>query len=1277
MKQQFVLFIVSLILFEIDYNSAANWAVLVAGSNGWYNYRHQADLCHAYQILHKNGIPDSNIIVMMYDDLAHNRENPTKGIIINHPNGADVYHGVPHDYNGKNVTPKNFINILLGNKEAMRNIGSGKVLESGPDDNVFIYFTDHGAVGLVAFPTGVLYAKDFNDTIIKMYNEKKYKQMVIYIEACESGSMFENILLNNINIYATTASNAEESSYACYFDEKRQTYLGDLYSVVWMEDSDVEKINQESLYQQYLIAKRKTNTSHVMQYGDLILGKTHNVSEFQSTENFQHNFIQNYDNNIFQYDVVPSESVRLSIIARRLANIEENSIDKENLEHQLAQLIHERAIITNNMQKIASIAVSMNRGDYLETVIEKRLKLTEHDCYISVTQYIQEKCFDLQNEFVLNKLYIMVNLCEIGLDDLIINQAIDQIQMMNIDNNNNKFYFETKNYFIRFVPNEDNLDIINGDDKLNLIINPISRNIRHALEYCVNDLRHDRDKTIERLLNEKTANDILRSIAQLLLSNDDRVCGNSAYILGSAVELEAGLKQFLTVFSTDRTSNTVDIIRVLCHLLKHSDSECVLNAAGTLGTICSSKEGRDLILNHACIAQMITNTSSLLSSSNPWIASNVALVLARITVEELGCQTILTHLKHREILNELMLALDISDPSRSTNAAFAIGRLIEKDEGKKILISVCGQYKILDSLLHMLEVNEEKGVNKNACYALSCLCTTHYGFQLCLQYLTVFHRILFSIESILSSNEHENVWFALMCLRTIAQYDGANDHLCYSKKLPEKLKQIRDKWITRKDVQDEAKLLWYMIHRNMKPNQPNIDECRNNSTDISWDLCIDNWDNNEFQYRIILDDIPIAVTNNTNYCLKNLKANTNYSVQIQYVTSHGDSILSDPTIFRTDEELPPPVNNLHIVRRSMTAARITWESPDLSECNSFKGYQVYLDNTEYECTTECGITISSLTASTTYQIDVCVISNKGKGPRATINLITASAGDSYPAPPTFSIIGRREIHIKWQPPEVLSGRFSRYELLCNKRCIYSGTDQEYHAAMLKPDTEYIMEVIVITNEGRFRSRPAKVRTLKDEFNNTHRHSLYETPSSNQNLSKLKRIETFDSVQLSGTNSITSKISSKSEQRLSKENNVSNRNVDMTTVHTLQLKPHNLSTARSLPGLAKGVQSRSIGTIKTRQVHRSQTNLLNSNQRQIQTRITASVIVPTLAIDPDPKITWATSVPHKVTQSTSFRLAVTSKPSSILNDTRKIDRCVSTSLPELSLDITRMKTFIPS
>jgi len=67
------------------------WAVLVAGSSTYGNYRHQADVCHAYQIFHRHGIPDSNIIVMMYDDIAHDPENPKQGVIINKPNGPNVY----------------------------------------------------------------------------------------------------------------------------------------------------------------------------------------------------------------------------------------------------------------------------------------------------------------------------------------------------------------------------------------------------------------------------------------------------------------------------------------------------------------------------------------------------------------------------------------------------------------------------------------------------------------------------------------------------------------------------------------------------------------------------------------------------------------------------------------------------------------------------------------------------------------------------------------------------------------------------------------------------------------------------------------------------------------------------------------------------------------------------------------------------------------------------------------------------------------------------------
>ena len=87
------------------------WVLLVAGSNGWFNYRHQADVCHAYQIVHAHGVPDDHIIVMMYDDIAYAKENPTPGMIINHPNGTDVYKGVPKDYVCSAVRPDIFLKV--------------------------------------------------------------------------------------------------------------------------------------------------------------------------------------------------------------------------------------------------------------------------------------------------------------------------------------------------------------------------------------------------------------------------------------------------------------------------------------------------------------------------------------------------------------------------------------------------------------------------------------------------------------------------------------------------------------------------------------------------------------------------------------------------------------------------------------------------------------------------------------------------------------------------------------------------------------------------------------------------------------------------------------------------------------------------------------------------------------------------------------------------------------------------------------------------------------
>ena len=116
---------------------------------------------------------------MMYDDIANNTMNPKKGMIFNRPNGTDVYHGVNIDYKGKEVSNATFVDVLLGRK---MNYGSGKTLKSGPNDHVFVYFSDHGGVGLVAFPSTILHASTLVHTIKAMHKKKMYGKMTLYIE---------------------------------------------------------------------------------------------------------------------------------------------------------------------------------------------------------------------------------------------------------------------------------------------------------------------------------------------------------------------------------------------------------------------------------------------------------------------------------------------------------------------------------------------------------------------------------------------------------------------------------------------------------------------------------------------------------------------------------------------------------------------------------------------------------------------------------------------------------------------------------------------------------------------------------------------------------------------------------------------------------------------------------------------------------------------------------------------------------------------------------------
>ncbi len=253
-----------------------HWAVLVAGSSGIENYRHQSDICHAYQILINNGMNPDKIITLAYDDIAYDEYNPIQGKIFNKPDpkgkGVDVYKGCKIDYRKKQVNPKTFLNILQGNRIKY---GSKKTLKSTSEDNVFVYFSDHGGVGLIAFPDSFLYANKLIQALTNMHSKKMYKKLVFYLEACESGSMFKK-LPKNINIYATSAANAKESSWATYCPphdkvdgKSMDTCLGDEYSVNFLEDNDADKGLTKTLDEQFNVVKQKTKHSHVQRFGDM------------------------------------------------------------------------------------------------------------------------------------------------------------------------------------------------------------------------------------------------------------------------------------------------------------------------------------------------------------------------------------------------------------------------------------------------------------------------------------------------------------------------------------------------------------------------------------------------------------------------------------------------------------------------------------------------------------------------------------------------------------------------------------------------------------------------------------------------------------------------------------------------------------------------------------------------------------------------------------------------------------------------------------------------
>ncbi|KAG2722420.1 hypothetical protein I3760_02G127900 [Carya illinoinensis] len=343
------------------------WAVLVAGSRGYENYRHQADVCHAYQILKKGGLSDENIVVFMYDDIAFHSNNPRPGVIINKPNGDDVYEGVPKDYTGLDVTAHNFYAVILGNKSAVSG-GSGKVVDSGPKDSIFIYFSDHGA------------------------------------------------------------ANAVENSWGTYCPgeypsppEEYDTCLGDLYSISWMEDCDKHDLRKETLGQQYKVVRRRTAaenvgfSSHVMQYGSA--GLSHDpLFSYIGTNPANDNYtFAEYASSPLTLGVVSQRDADLLHFWYRYHKAPVGSQHKLQAQKQLFDEISYRKHVDYSISQIGKLLFADSDSSMvLESVRPIGQPLVDDwDCLKMIVRTYEKSCGSLSN-YGMKYTRVFANMCNFG-----------------------------------------------------------------------------------------------------------------------------------------------------------------------------------------------------------------------------------------------------------------------------------------------------------------------------------------------------------------------------------------------------------------------------------------------------------------------------------------------------------------------------------------------------------------------------------------------------------------------------------------------------------------------------------------------------------------------------------------------------------------------------------------------------------------------------------------------------------------------------------------------
>lgn len=194
-----------------------NWAVIVSTSRYWFNYRHIANALSLYQTVKSLGIPDSQIILMLPDDMACNPRNSYPGQIFNNrAHHINLYgEDVEVDYRGTDVSVENFLRLLTGRQESA--VPRSKRLLSDEKSNILIYMSGHGGDEFLKFnDQEEISSWDFAHAIEQMHKQKRYNEILLMVDTCQAASL--QTRLYSPNVIAIGSSKLGENSYSHHSD---------------------------------------------------------------------------------------------------------------------------------------------------------------------------------------------------------------------------------------------------------------------------------------------------------------------------------------------------------------------------------------------------------------------------------------------------------------------------------------------------------------------------------------------------------------------------------------------------------------------------------------------------------------------------------------------------------------------------------------------------------------------------------------------------------------------------------------------------------------------------------------------------------------------------------------------------------------------------------------------------------------------------------------------------------------------------------------------------